>query len=180
MKIFLTVLTITGLLVGTFFYLISTWTPGIRAPVTVAHDRMRRIASGIFDFWTALENSGGLENEWVRENFAYYFEEGFRYGRVDLLWPVLTTPIEALMEIPPDDFANHGGSFWIAWEGQTYVLQSPGPDRILDVTASHLERAFREGTVYEDTWHRWPYSPTNGVGSSGDLFRLSQDLYPVK
>lgn len=95
---------------------------------------------------------------------------------------MLTTPIAYISEFFEDPFSPIEGATYLYWTpGGTrdaWVVWSPGPDRDFDMQLSDLESSYKiqrsgEISVFE-TMFELTYDPTNGIVSSGDIFRVKK------
>ncbi|MCA9414158.1 MAG: hypothetical protein KC944_23295 [Candidatus Omnitrophica bacterium] len=131
-----------------------------------ASGRMRTIATAIYELEAAKEITSTTQD----------FSSDSVFGSVEDVFPDLATII------PPQgyedlltDIHNPSGDFYraAAWK-HTYFLISVGPDGKLDVTEEQIKEAFENNSIVDMARLKWPYSPTNGSISSGDIFRVEQ------
>jgi len=88
----------------------------------------------------------------------------------------MTTPIAYLITMFPDPFSpHHSAPYAYYTDGRQYVLFSLGPDTdydidpVRDIDFSTTQPSPRLLTLR--------YDPTNGTGSSGDVWRVSQQRH---
>lgn len=173
------------------------------ANVKKANGEMRSLATAIFDYNTALIHLGkeGIFPG-VRPDTSEVAEDesgkAFRFGRIEEVWPNLTSPIQAITSIPRDPFDPEGGSYRGAVVGKRpvlFLIIGMGPDGDLDLRPEILEepmvKEFTAGAPKENVAAHlgcpgcgtlvealrvgaFAYSPTNGTYSNGDLVRFNQ------
>ncbi|MCX7047721.1 MAG: hypothetical protein NTX50_19825 [Candidatus Sumerlaeota bacterium] len=90
----------------------------------------------------------------------------------------LTSPIAYFgLGLPRDKFSyvdeNRTYAYWTKGDG--WILISPGPDYVFDLTRQTLERLY-DPTIPQPTGALivYSYDPTNGSASGGDIFRVKQ------
>jgi hypothetical protein len=130
-------------------------------PLSVkTNGEMRSLQTAIDDFLIAKEpaNRGNP-----------YLLDQFEYGMVHWVWRRLTTPTQYITSFPRDDYNPAPSSYMIASVSNQFLLQSRGPDGILDMTPEDIREILERPDAEEFRLHSW--SPTNGIKSSGDIVR---------
>jgi len=160
-------------LAALIFYPVHLVNP-VRQPITRVSGELRSLATAVFDYHD-LVKSASSEVARYSEMVDPFGSEEFRFGRANEIWPNLFEFVknEHLGAWPDDPFDPEEGTYRAAVLGATFVLISLGDDGVLNTEAHVLERAIRDGTVARKARILWSYSPTNGSGSPGDVFRVS-------
>ena len=83
----------------------------------------------------------------------------------------LTAPIPYLVQLPADPYSNdetYPYRFEVASSTgeESAIFLSPGPDRVVSFPFENL------GDLPRPSFEKWLYTPTNGVKSAGDIFRI--------
>jgi hypothetical protein len=160
---------------------------------------MRSMATALFDYNTALVSAAvGIIQPTAtiqanRSSVKSDASDTFRFGRIEEVWPTITSPIPLISSLPQDPFDPELGSYRGAAAGNTqpFLIIGMGPDGDLDLTREVLEKPWMAefstvrtgeatdllgcpgcGTLEEALRATFSYSPTNGTFSNGDLIRF--------
>jgi hypothetical protein len=93
----------------------------------------------------------------------------------------LTTPVAyltAYSDFPdPIRYLKENRTYAYYSEGAAWILVSPGPNCIFDMTADDMKRAVQSVRTNTDTYAlfaSFTYDPSNGIYSRGDVWRIKQ------
>ncbi|MCB9770363.1 MAG: hypothetical protein H6751_15585 [Candidatus Omnitrophica bacterium] len=156
--------------VGAFFAYIIFKPNYLENPINVrmtkVNGELRSIATSIFDMETANRVVSTPLN----------FSNDFVFGSVDEVFPDLVTTIDPLEigDLFKDEYNPSEDLYRAAKWNDTFVLISVGPDEVLNVTEGQIKEAMENQNVGKMARLEWAYSPTNGLDSSGDIFRVQQ------
>jgi hypothetical protein len=148
-----------------------------RSPLSRARSDMRSLATGLESYF--IDHEVYPAGAPFRDMVPGTASELPRTGEHLLTPPPsLTTPVSYLTHLFPDGFqkgSSRGLGFGYYTDGKGWILFSPGPDLDFDLTDP--------ASVYDSETTQpsplliggaWTYDPTNGVGSSGDVWRVKQ------
>jgi hypothetical protein len=168
----------------------------VEALVKQANGEMRSLATALFDYNTALVRAA--EEGVFPQNLPQQpgpdlsvNTDGFRAGRVDVLFSTLQSQAQIVSSFPDDPFDPEGKSYRFAGNGSIFCLVSVGPNGKLDIPWDSFTEVFQSelsgtpsgnlgvlgcdacATVSEALrFGAFVYSPTNGAFSDGDLIRF--------
>lgn len=138
---------------------------------------LRSLMAGLVDLQTEYEIG-------VREGrtFSYqppFWNEGFKFGPLGEMYPVLLESMEYPSEPPKDRFSNASDDYLVAASGPVVILMSVGPNGVLDISQNALRGLMEtESDRLDGRIHPFMYSATNGVQSTGDIFRIEHAMNP--
>lgn len=158
-----------GLVAGVYLLPDSTFEHPI-SNTTRPNGELRSIATAIFDLHEisrATPIPGATSTTTFESPFA---SETFKYGTVIQVWPQLIES-GAMSSLPTDAMSPEGRPYEAAALGDSFLLLSRGPNGVFDVTPPEIEYAIKHKTIDGKALYVWPYSPTNGSDSRGDILR---------
>jgi formylglycine-generating enzyme required for sulfatase activity/beta-lactamase regulating signal transducer with metallopeptidase domain len=141
---------------------------GMRTAALVARTQgeLRSLGTAILDYQTALVSAKRLTPDRAPV---------FRFGRVDEVYTQLTSPLEVITSIPRDPFDPEKKPYLVASDNFSQLLLiALGPNGRLDVTPDEIKQVFEDHTILSRARYDWPYSPTNGTYSGGDILHYMQ------
>lgn len=87
----------------------------------------------------------------------------------------LVAPVPYLTSFPSDVFraADPEAGFAYYTSGRAWILYSPGPDKVYDITNPATLFDAEDGSLLDEPWLLMAFDPTNGTFSAGDVMRVS-------
>lgn len=136
----------------------------IRQPMTKVNGELRSIATSVFDLHSTVQGATTERPHWP----------DFTFGPVTEVFPHLPKVIDPVRwdDIVRDDYHPTNQFYWAAAWKEAFVLIGVGPDEVLNVTEDQIRQGIEDGSIALSARLDWAYSPTNGLDSTGDIFRV--------
>lgn len=133
-------------------------------PTTKVNGELRSIATSVFDLHSTVRD--------VTTETPYWPE--FAFGPVTEVFPDLHKVIDPVRwdDVVRDDYHPTNQPYRAAAWKEAFVLIGVGPDEVLNVTEDQIRQGIEDGSIALSARLDWAYSPTNGLDSTGDIFRV--------